>query len=384
MIGVAMLAAAGCSGSRLDDEESSGGTVKIGLIWPQTGIYKSGGTDLANAWDLYLAQHGGKLGGHKIKATVGDEGEGKTTTLASGKRLLDKENVDVIVGTQSADAVLQIAGLLKGKKIPFIGTGGRPSTLKEIDYLWWDSWLSTEAGAAMAPYMRKTVKGSVYVIGPNYRGGKDQIGGFTEAFTKAGGVIANDGKVAWTPFPGTTNFLPFFNQIAASDAKAIYTFYAGTAALNFVKQYKESGLAGKIPLYAAGFLTEGTLLAQEGDAADGVRTALNYASNLDNAQNRAFAPAYQKKYGSAPTIYSVVGWDAAALLDRAIEEAGDNPTGESINKAIAKVGAVDSPRGQWRFGKDHTPIQPYYLREVKNDGRARSNVVIENLETLGN
>jgi branched-chain amino acid transport system substrate-binding protein len=382
---VALFAAAGCSGSSLsDDKAASGGTIKIGLITPQTGVYKAFDKDITQGWQLYLDEHGGKLGGHKVEVVKADEGEGKQTALTSAKKLLDKDKVDVLVGGASADTVATLQSTVNEHKVPFVGTGGRPSTLKDVSYIWHASWLSEQNGEAGADYIRTTVKGPVYAIGPNYIGGWDQVGGFTKAFTKGGGKLANsNGKTTWTPWPTTTNFLPYFNQIKASGAKAIYTFYAGTAAIQFVKDYAASGLAPEIPLYGSGFLTEGSLLTAEGAKATGVKTVMNYAANLDNAANRKFAPAFQQKYGTSPSIFCVTGWDAALVVDRAIAKAGADPTSESINKAIGGLGAIDSPRGSWRFGTGHTPIQPWYLRDVKSDGRALSNVVIQNLATIG-
>jgi branched-chain amino acid transport system substrate-binding protein len=73
------------------------------------------------------------------------------------------------------------------------------------------------------------------------------------------------------------------------------------------------------------------------------------------------------------------------VLDKAIAAAAATGavTGESINTAMAGIGQIDSPRGTWLFSKDHTPVQRWYLREVRNDGRAVSNVVVQDLLTLG-
>ena len=39
-----------------------------------------------------------------------------------------------------------------------------------------------------------------------------------------------------------------------------------------------------------------------------------------------------------------------------------------------------SPRGTWQFDKqNHTPVQQWYLRQVREDGRALSNVVLQSL-----
>ncbi|MDI6100813.1 ABC transporter substrate-binding protein [Actinoplanes sp. NEAU-A12] len=380
-----LLAATGCSGSSLDTGRPAAGdgTLTVGLIWPASGPYAALGKDQAAGWQLYLDTHGGKLGGRTIKTVTADEGTNQASALTAAKKLLDSDRAAVLVGTANADAASAVAAPATAKKVPFIGTGGRPSTLTDVSYTWHTSWLSREMGEAVAGYMKTAVDGPVYVIGPDYQGGYDQLGGFTDAFTKAGGRLANpDGKTTWTPWPATTNFLPFLNQVKESGAKAVYTFYAGTAAVDFVKQYQQADL--KIPLYGAGFLTEGAVLGAQQAAADGVYTVMNYAPNLDNPANRAFAPAYQDKFGAAPNIYAVTGWDAALLLDKAIAAAGNDLTGEAVNKAIAALGAVDSPRGEWRFGTQHAPNQAYYLRQVRDDGRTRANVVTQTLTTLTN
>jgi branched-chain amino acid transport system substrate-binding protein len=356
----------------------------VGLLWPQSGPYKAIGDDLAKGWQLYLDTHGGQLAGHTITTTTADEGASKQTALDGIRKLLDKDHATVVAGTASADAVEAIKDVVTERRIPFLGTGGRPSDLKDVSYIWHTSWQSRETGQAIADYVRTHVDGPVYAIGPGYQGGYDQVGGFVDAFRAGGGKLANDdGKPVWTPFPATTNYLPYLNKIASSGAKAVYCFYAGTSAVDFVKAYAQAGLKGRIPLYGAGFLTEGSVLAAEGADADGIQTVLNYAADLDNPANRAFATAFQKAYSATPNIYNVTGYDAASVLDQAIAAAGENPTSASINTAIGKLGAIDSPRGSWRFGQQHSPIQPWYLREVRTDGRGRANVVVQTLTTLG-
>jgi branched-chain amino acid transport system substrate-binding protein len=378
------LGLTGCSGSAINPDHPTPGTIRIGLLWPQSGPYQAIGDDLAAGWKLYLDTHGGRLGGKKITVTVADEGASKQTALASARKLLDSDHAQVLAGTASADPTDVLQTLVTERKVPFVGTGGRPSTIKDLSHLWHTSWLSRETGAAIADHLRTTIPGPVWAIGPNYQGGWDQIGGFVDAYTAEGGKLANPGGTpAWTPWPATTNFLPYLNQIAASNAKAVYCFYAGATAVEFVKQYAQAGLAPRIPLYGAGFLTEGSVLPAQGAAGDGVRTVLNYAPDLDNPANRTFVTSFAQRHTGAPNIYHVTGFDAAAVLDAALLAAGPNPTSESINTAISRLGTIDSPRGTWRFGANHSPIQPWYLREVRPDGRGRANVVVQTLTTLG-
>jgi len=380
-----LLAATGCAGSSLQNTPAAAtGPVKVGLLVSLSGTYQAVGEDMKKGFDLYLSTHGTKLGGHPIDVSVADEGEGSGAVVPPVTKLVKQDKVQAVVGIVGGGSVAAAQPILTEGKVPLVGSNGRPTTMKDVSWVWHTSFLSTEPGIAMAQYVKNQVNGPVYAIGPDYQGGWDELTGFTEAFAKAGGKLANaNGKTTYTPFPQTTNFAPYLEQIKASGAKAVYTFYAGGAAVAFVKQYKEFGLAGTIPLYAAGFLTEGGVLGAQGVAAMNIRNSLNYAADLDNPTNRAFAAAYQNAYKTLPTTYAMATYDAAAVLDKAIATIKGDVTGESINAALGGIGQIDSPRGAWQFSGGHTPVQRWYLREVRSDGRSLSNVVVQDLMTLG-
>lgn len=413
-----LLAVSGCSGSSLGDSDASGEEIRIGLIVPKSGPYKAIGDDQAAGFRLALDKLGGKLGGRPVTVIEADEGEGKATALASARKLIEQDKVLALVGGGTADTVQTLYPVLKESGVPLIGTGGRPSTVEDPTYLWSTSWLSQETGASIAGYLRQKVgEGRVWVIGPDYIGGRDQIGGFVDPFRKAGGKLANPGgEPTWTPWAPapTTEFSPYLTKIKESGAAAVYTFYAGASAVEFVKQYRQYGV--DVPLYASGFLTEGPALTALGSAAEGIYTALNYSTTLDNAANRDFVRRYTAANdGKLPNLYHVCAWDAALVLDKAIAEAlagpdapavspvsdsstavsaatssaavagaGGELTGQSLTAALSRVGSIDSPRGAWQFGPtNHTPVQAYYLREVAQDGQVWVNRTVQTLTTLG-
>ncbi|MBU7597434.1 ABC transporter substrate-binding protein [Streptomyces sp. P38-E01] len=380
---LAVPALSACGGSAASDGD--GKKLKIGLLVSLSGTYKEVGTDMRDGFQLYLDLNDGKLGGREIELIIADEGDGPPTALPAANKLIKKDKVDVLTGIVGGGSVNAVLPLINKHKIPLVGSNARPE-VKDVERVWHTSYLSDEPGIAIAEYIKKEVGGPVYAIGPDYQGGHDELRGFTETFAEVDGVLANpDGKTTWTPFPATTNFTPYFAKIAATDAKAVYCFYAGKAAIDFVKQYAQSDIAD-IPLYAAGFLTEGSTLPAQGKAAKDIYSVLNYAADLDNAANRKFAAAWTAEHDTQPTTFALASYDAAFVLDRAIADAAKegevNP--ESINKAIAALGKIDSPRGPWEFGeKLHAPVQKWYLRQVREDGDALANVVMQELATLG-
>jgi branched-chain amino acid transport system substrate-binding protein len=358
-------------------------TIKIGLLASLSGIYQSVGTDMRDGFQLYLKTHGGRLGGHPVDLRLADEGDGAPTAVPAASKLVKQDRVVALTGIVGGGSAAALTPVLADAKIPFIGANARPA-YKDVSRIWHTSYLSEEPGAAIAQYVRDQIHGPVYAIGPDYQGGWDELKGFTDEFVKIGGQLANPaGKTTWTPFPQTTNFTPYFAKIKASGARAVYTFYAGTAAVDFVKQYAQSEVKD-LPLFAAGFLTEGGVLNAQADAARDIYSVLNYSPDLDNAENRAFVAAWKADHDGPPTTYAMASYDAAAVLDKAIGAAGGNPTAEQINTAIAGLGQIDSPRGAWQFSKKtHSPVQKWYLRQVRQDGRALSNTVVGDLATIG-
>jgi branched-chain amino acid transport system substrate-binding protein len=376
---VLSLAVAGCSG----DSGAENDSLKIGLLASLSGTYEAVGTDLRDGFELYLETHDGQLGGRDVKLIVADEGDGPPTALPAATKLIKKDKVDVLTGIVGGGSVNAVLPLIEQHKIPFVGSNARPE-IEDVSYVWHTSYLSDEPGIAIAQYVKDEVDGPVYAIGPDYQGGHDELRGFTDTFTALGGELANpDGQTRWTPFPDTTDFIPYFSEIAQTDAEAVYTFYAGGAAVAFVTQYAQSEIAD-IPLYGA-FLTEGAILEAQGDTAEGIWNVMNYSPDLDNAANRAFVAEWSARHDDrTPTTFAMASWDAALVLDRAIATIDGPVTSAAINEALGGLGEIDSPRGKWQFSElTHAPIQPWYLRVVARDGGQLSNVLVADLATVG-
>lgn len=383
----AAAAASGCSGSSLDEPAKPAANTElvIGVVVPKSGPYQQIGLDMQKGWSAYLDEHGNKLGGRPVRVVEADEGDGGPTARAAADRLITSEHVHAIVGVANADAVNNIAGPATTAHVPFIGTGGRPSTLTDLSYIWHTSFASTDYGTAAAPFVKSAVDGPVYVLGPDYQGGKDQIGGFVTGFAAAGGKLANPGsQPTYTPWPGDNNFGPWLSKIKDSGAKAVYAFYAGPAAVAFVKQYQQFNVG--LPLYGPAFLTEGAALTAQGQAAVGVTTVATYDPTLPGAGNDAFVAAFKAKHnGAAPNLYVETMYAAGVLLDKAVAAAGADVTSESINTAIGKVGELSSPRGTWKLSpRTHTPVQHWCVRRVQASGGGVANTIVTaDLATVG-
>jgi branched-chain amino acid transport system substrate-binding protein len=378
-LGLAGLAGlvAGCTGP---SSPASDGRITIGLIASLSGAYQAIGEDTRNGFTLYLATHGGRLGGHEVDLVTVDEADGGPDALAAVTKLANRTDVLATTGVTNADTVVAVLPALRPRSAPLIASNAFP-LLDDVHAVWSTSFLPDEPGRALASYLHSTINGPVWAMAADSQSGRADVEGFAAAFAGAGGSLANDGQ---TPLltPSTTNFLPYLTQARASGARAVYAFYVGAQATSFVQQYAQSD-ARDLPLFGPGFLTEGRVLAAQGRAAVGVRTALNYAPDIDNPTNRRFVDAWRARYNSLPTAYAMASWDAAHLLDKAIGVAGPDPEPAAVNAAIERVGLIDSPRGEWQFSTRHSPVQKWYLRRVQVDGRTLTNSLIQDLDILG-
>ena len=377
VLGLAAALAAGCTGPGAATDQSS---IRIALVVALSGPYRGVGEDLRDGFELYLSTHQGRLGGATVEVTTLDEAAGgaelaqRITALTADPRLL------AVTGVTNGETAAALIPLLRGHGVPLVGSNGRPA-LTDVTGVWHTSFLPTEPGAAIAAHVRATVNGPVWAMGADTQSGRDDVSGFASAFAAAGGRLANEsGTPLWTS--QTTNFLPYLTQARASGAKAIYGHYLGAEAVTFVQQYAQSD-ARDLPLFAAGPLTEGRVLATQGRAALGIQTVLNYTPDLDNPANRGFVDAWRARHNTLPTTYAMASWDAALVLDKAIAAAGDLPTPQLVDAAMATLGQLDSPRGSWQFSTRHAPVQKWYLRRVQTDGRTLTNALIQDLDTLG-
>ena len=356
-----------------------GGPVKVGLVVPQSGVYAALGTDMQRGWELWLDGNGGKFGTYTVETVLADEGETPQTGVPAVQKVLQSDGVDVVVGLVNSATALGVADLLKeSKKLLVVTNAGAADVTGKArtPYIWRTSFTNAQVSAAMGAHLAASgLQDGVYAIAPDYAAGSEVIAGFTSAFEAGGGKVVGQAK---TPFGKTSDYQPFLTAIQQSGAKATFCFYSGSEAIMFVKQYQQFGLAGSIPLYGSGFLTEGSVLEQQGDAALGVQTTLHYTDQLDNPANKAFVEAYKAKYAASPSCFSAQTYDAANVLNRALGTA-TALDGDALAAALGAVGTVDdSPRGPWTFD-GQTPRQNIYLRKVENVGGTLVNTVVQDL-----
>jgi branched-chain amino acid transport system substrate-binding protein len=336
--------------------------LKVGFMLPYSGTYAALGDAIEKGFRLYLTEQGGRIGGREVEFFKVDDESDPAKATDNVNKLIKRDNVDVIVGTVHSGVAMAMAKAAKDNgTLLIIPNAGAVAVTGPMcaENIFRSSFSNWQPGYAMGEVAAKRGARKVVTITWKYAAGDESVGGFKEAFEKSGGQVVKELSL---PFPNV-EFQPLLTEIAAIKPDAVYTFFAGGGAVKFVKDYAAAGLKKTIPLYGAGFLTDGTLEAQGADA-DGLLTTLHYGDGLDNPKDRSFRAAYNKAYNAVPDVYAVQGYDAAQMLGIGLTAVnGDVANKPGIARAIVAA-KIDSPRGPFTIGASHNPVQDMYLRQV--------------------
>ncbi len=132
-----------------------------------------------------------------------------------------------------------------------------------------------------------------------------------------------------------------------------------------------------MPLIVHGAAIDLPYLKTLGEAAEGVESTYFYCESSNIPEMKQFnKKAFNEKYNVDVSYAAEAGHMAGKVLVLGLQAVNGND--EDIDKLSAAIEKLDfkSTRGKFRFGKNHNPIQDYYLRKVeKVDGN--ENVVKE-------
>ena len=353
--------------------------IKVGLMLPYSGTFAQLGENITHAVELYISEKGGKLGGRELQIIKLDDESKPENAPQNADRLVKRDQVDVLIGTVHSGVQMGIHKVVaESGTLTIIPNAGndvitRAQCAKNVFRTSFSNWQCTYGmGLELG---KRGIKKAAWITW-DYAAGNDMGTGFKQGLEKEGGKVVQELKL---PFPQTT-FQPLLAQIPGLDVEVVGAFFAGGAAVQFVKDYAAAGL--KAPLCGAGFLTEGTLGAQ-GKAAEGIETTLHYGDGIDNPKNNAFRAAFKAKAGRDADVYAVQGYDAAQLLGVGLEAVKGNTDNEEVLYKAMRAAKIESPRGPISFSTSQNVVQNMYLRKVSNGQNKVMGVAAANLADPG-
>lgn len=358
-----------------------GAPLKVGLMLPFSGTFAALGENIAAAFDMHVAERGGRMGGRTVQLVRLDDESDPSKAVQNVARLLDRDKCDALCGTVHSGVVMALVQASRERGVPLvIPNAGNVAATRELcaPTVFRSSFSNWQPAYGMGKALADSgVKRAAWMTW-DYAAGNEAGAGFADGMKAGGGEVVATLKL---PFP-ETNFQPLLAQVPGLNVQAVGSFFAGGGAVQFVRDYAGAGLKERIPLCGSGFLTEGTLGGQ-GAAAEGIRTSLHYGDGLDVPKDKQFRAAFQAKAGRAADVYAVQGYDAAQLLGIGLDAVkGDASAEEALTKAM-RGARVDSPRGTFTLSPQHNPVQTMYLREARGGLNQVIGIAVKDLADPG-
>ncbi len=345
--------------------------LKIGIISTLTGPPAVIGQQLRNGFLLGVKAHGGKLGGREAEVIVADDELKPDQAVAKVKAFVERDKVDFVVGPVFSNMLQAIMKPVTDSGTFLISPNAGTSNFagKECNANFFvTSYQNDQNHEVLGKYAQDAGIKKAFIMAPNYQAGKDALTGFKRYFK---GEVLDE---VYVPL-NQLDYSAELSRIAAAKPDAIFVFLPGGMGINFVKQFRQAGLADKIVFLSAFTVDEATLPAQQ-DAALGFFGGANWAPNLDSSQNKAFVATYEKEYGAVPGSYAFQAYDAAQLIDSAVTAVQGNLADKDAVRAALKKADFQSLRGNFKFGHNHYPIQDFYLVKAakRPDGKFQTEI----------
>lgn len=379
MVGLMIAVLAACGDDAANSESD---TIKIGALLPDSGVYASLGQNLNKGMELYFESIDWEVEGKNIEIINEDTEADTQVALRSLRKLIEQDEVDILTGTISTAVAYAIRDEVDSKQIPFLAShaGGNDLTRESrSDYIWRSSFSSWQIGSSLGEWAYENVGDEIYLIAADYAFGHEATEAFKEEFEKAGGTITDE---VYPPL-GNTDYASYLTSINDSDADAVYGFFAGSDAINFVSQYEEYGLKDKFPLLGSGWLVSEDVRPEQGTAPEGINASIFWDYSLETEENQEFIEAYEEMFDERPSIESLEGYDAARIIAETIQDLdGDVTDPDAFVEAMSAIEFV-SPRGPIKFDLDtHHIIQNMYIVENEVVGDETENKIIHTIEDV--
>jgi branched-chain amino acid transport system substrate-binding protein len=345
--------------------------LKVGIIATLSGPPAVLGQQLRNGFQLAVKTLGGKLGGREVELLVQDDELKPDVAVTKARAFIERDKVDFVVGPIFSNILQAIMKpVTDGGAIlisPNAGTSNFAGRECNPNFFV-TSYQNDQVFGVAGKHAQDAGLRKLFLIAPNYQAGRDALAGFKAYFK---GEVADE---VYVPL-NQLDYSAELARIAAAKPDAIYVFLPGGMGVNFVKQFRQAGLADRMVFLSAFTVDESTLPAQQ-DAAIGFFGGANWAPNLDNPHNRKFVADYEKDFGAVPATYAFQAYDAALLIDGALKATKGDTTDRAALRAAMKKADFASLRGAFRFNTNNYPIQDFYLVKVakRPDGKFQTEI----------
>ena len=225
--------------------------VKIGFIDPITGSLSAlAVTEVEGAkWTVDQLNKKGGILGRPVQLLVEDSANDTGTGVQKAHKLIERDNVDIIMGDVNSGIAYAIMGVTAEKKVFHIVPGGHTDPITGKDCKWnvfrTCNTTAMDASAITGELVKKFGK-KWFFITPDYAYGKTLQENFVKNLKKAGGTFEGD----MLPI-SNADFSATLIKAKAYKPNVLLNNMGGSAQLNCMKQFVQFGMAKQMALGGA-------------------------------------------------------------------------------------------------------------------------------------
>jgi branched-chain amino acid transport system substrate-binding protein len=351
------LAACSLKPAKLTDKEP----IKIGYIGALTGKSAYIGTYIKNGLDLAVEEINQKgINGREIKIIYEDSKSETNEAVKAVNKLIEIDQVPIIVGFDSSSSVLAAAPIAEQQKvILFAPVASAVEITNAGDYVFRNRESSFLHGEKMAELaFNKLNFKSVAILAVNSENGLGYQAGFVKKFEELGGTISKiDNYVK-----GEKDFRTSLTKINGTNPQAIYLAGYAAEMAEIIKQAKELDINAQL-LASAGIETKDLFTIIKPPLGDG----LIYSYPAFNPNDSAIAD-YQKKfeakYGNKSEAFAANSYDAMKIITQALKVCGTKTS--CIKDEIYKIKDYPGVGGLTTFNENGDVVKPIIFKTIKN------------------
>jgi len=354
--------------------------LRIGIIYPKTGIYSSIGPQCLDGILMAIEDYGPVLGA-KPEVYIRDSGTEMSKAVAAAKELITQYHVHIIIGAINTPINNAIATVCDEYRVPFLYPSGGSIFMsgigKDLPLPDWTvkanphpfmfyTWLNSIQRAYACIEVAKMYGTRWYFIASDYDHGREAVGYAKLVLQeKFGDEFVNVGE-SW-PVQGEVDYTSAIAKAMAAKPDVVYVCVPGRF-VQFQKQAHEAGLDKVAHIHWS--YTEDPSIWALGEVGYGVTAITDYTVvNPEVPQAWDFAKRFHEKYGYWPGWPSAPAYAGTIVFLMAVDKAGSlDPV--KIMRAVEGISNPNSITGQPYYIRacDHKSIQPLYIVEwVKSD-----------------
>ncbi|QPF85820.1 ABC transporter substrate-binding protein [Bradyrhizobium genosp. L] len=345
--------------------------IRIGHLTPLTGFLGALGA---------YAQLGIRMAAEEINAAGGvmgrpldvlsEDSVNPATAATKAQRMLDQDNVAVLMGEINSASALTIMQVADRNKRLFMQIGARSDALRGKNCNRYTFHVDIPSTVMVNAVGKALVRDNMmkdkkfYTLTADYIFGHDLARAAKAFFDGNGGRLIGDELVA----TDVTDFSPYLLKIRQSKPDIVCSNLAGNQVTNLIKQYAEFGLP--YPIVGFNLNTADAWAAGDGNLSGTWPTVWYHTSDVP--ASKTFVANFIKKYGKPPENHAWIEYVSLKMMAQAMTEAKSTET-EKLIGYFEKQTEFDILKARKAYFRswDHQLMQEAYPFTVKPKGKAK-------------